>query len=309
VGADASGHHDVPALQVALVADAAHEPAGHASRDDAGTQEEEAMRGSIVRRNKTSYSLVISLGRVLDPKTGLLKRRQKWHTYTPPPGTLARKARELAQQKLTDLLRQFDTGTYVETSTMTLIAYLRGWLTKSVKPTRRPETHRVYETFVEGHVAPARLGQLLLQKVRKSDLEHFYNVDLAELSPSSVRVCHAVLSKALKDAVEDGLLQFNPAPLAKNRQTPTAALGQSCPSLAGARFRQVIKASGGRPIKFHGLRHSCATLSLQAGVPVHVVKDRLGHADATMTLNVYGHVLPSMQQDAAAKLGALLANG
>lgn len=53
-------------------------------------------------------------------------------------------------------------------------------------------------------------------------------------------------------------------------------------------------------------RHTCATLLLQAGEPVHVVSERLGHSKVSMTMEVYAHVLPDMQQDAAAKIGALL---
>ena len=67
-----------------------------------------------------------------------------------------------------------------------------------------------------------------------------------------------------------------------------------------------IKASGVRPIKFHGLRHTCATLLLQAGTPVHVVSERLGHAQVSMTMEVYAHVLPDMQRDAASTMGGLL---
>jgi integrase len=47
--------------------------------------------------------------------------------------------------------------------------------------------------------------------------------------------------------------------------------------------------------KFHGLRHTCATLLLQARVPVHVVSERLGHATVSMTMEVYAPVLPDMQ--------------
>jgi integrase len=47
-------------------------------------------------------------------------------------------------------------------------------------------------------------------------------------------------------------------------------------------------------------------LLLQAGTPVHVVSERLGHSKVSMTLEVYAHVLPDMQNDAAAALGALL---
>ena len=71
-------------------------------------------------------------------------------------------------------------------------------------------------------------------------------------------------------------------------------------------FDKLTKAAKVRRIKFHGLRHTCATLLLQAGQPVHVVSERLGHSKVSMTMEVYAHVLPDMQQDAAAKLGALL---
>ena len=49
-----------------------------------------------------------------------------------------------------------------------------------------------------------------------------------------------------------------------------------------------------------------ATLMLSAGVPAHVVQRQLGHAKIEMTLGIYAHALPSMQQEAATKLAALL---
>jgi integrase len=86
-----------------------------------------------------------------------------------------------------------------------------------------------------------------------------------------------------------------------------AVLGQPLRNTLGdSRFATLVSAAGVRRIKFHGVRHTCATLLLGAGVPVHVVAQRLGHADVAMTLNVYAHALPSQQQDAAAKLSAVL---
>jgi integrase len=61
-----------------------------------------------------------------------------------------------------------------------------------------------------------------------------------------------------------------------------------------------------RLIKTAGLRHTYATLLLRAGVPVKVVQERLGHKRIEITLNIYARALPSTQQDAAAKLAALL---
>ena len=56
----------------------------------------------------------------------------------------------------------------------------------------------------------------------------------------------------------------------------------------------------------HGLRHTSATLMLASGVPPKVAAERLGHADATLFMNLYSHVTPTMQREAADKLGAAL---
>jgi integrase len=77
-------------------------------------------------------------------------------------------------------------------------------------------------------------------------------------------------------------------------------------SIGQHEYIHLIKAAEVRPTKFHGLLHTCATLLLQAGVPIKVVQERLGHKRIEITLNIYAHALPSMQQDAAAKLAALL---
>ena len=70
--------------------------------------------------------------------------------------------------------------------------------------------------------------------------------------------------------------------------------------------RRLIKTAGVKPIKFHGMRHTVATLLLQAGQPVHVVSERLGHSKVSMTMEVYAHVLPDMQREAASTLSAIL---
>ena len=59
-------------------------------------------------------------------------------------------------------------------------------------------------------------------------------------------------------------------------------------------------------LTFHGLRHTCATLMLLRDVPVKVVSERLGHADAALTLRVYSHVLPGMQKNVADGLDQML---
>jgi integrase len=56
----------------------------------------------------------------------------------------------------------------------------------------------------------------------------------------------------------------------------------------------------------HGLRHTSATLMLANGVPPKVAAERLGHSDPTLFTNLYSHVTPTMQRDAADKLGTAL---
>lgn len=77
-------------------------------------------------------------------------------------------------------------------------------------------------------------------------------------------------------------------------------------STLGPLLDKLSKKAGVKRIKFHGLRHTCATLALDAGVPVKVVSERLGHANTAITQDIYMHVLPSMQDDAAAVISALL---
>lgn len=71
-------------------------------------------------------------------------------------------------------------------------------------------------------------------------------------------------------------------------------------------FALLVTAAGVRSISIHGLRHTSASLLLAAGVPSHVVQKRLGHKDASTTMDVYAHVLPDQQRDAARLLAAIL---
>jgi integrase len=53
-----------------------------------------------------------------------------------------------------------------------------------------------------------------------------------------------------------------------------------------------VKDLGLPRITLHGLRHTAATLLLDAGTPVKVVSEMLGHANASITLNIYAHAVP-----------------
>ncbi len=71
-------------------------------------------------------------------------------------------------------------------------------------------------------------------------------------------------------------------------------------------FSQVLKKEGLPPIRFHDLRHTAATLLLIQGVSPRLIMDLLGHSKIAVTMDVYAHVLPSLQREAAQAMHLLL---
>lgn len=72
------------------------------------------------------------------------------------------------------------------------------------------------------------------------------------------------------------------------------------------RFRRLLREAGLPHLRFHDLRHSCATLLLVQGVAPRVVMEILGHSDIAMTMNTYTHVLPELQRQAAQRMDDFL---
>ena len=58
--------------------------------------------------------------------------------------------------------------------------------------------------------------------------------------------------------------------------------------------------------RFHDLRHTAASLMLNYGIPVIIVSRRLGHARPSITLDIYGHLIPGKQEEAAELMDNLL---
>ena len=67
-------------------------------------------------------------------------------------------------------------------------------------------------------------------------------------------------------------------------------------------FKKLLKKAELPDIRFHDLRHSAASLLLTAGVHPKIVQEILGHTQISMTMDIYSHVLPGMQEDAMNKL-------
>ena len=77
-------------------------------------------------------------------------------------------------------------------------------------------------------------------------------------------------------------------------------------NLVNRSFKPLLKRVGLPEIRFHDLRHTCATLMLGAEVHLKVVQELLGHASVTITLDTYSHAVPDMQGEAAGKMNSML---
>jgi integrase len=71
-------------------------------------------------------------------------------------------------------------------------------------------------------------------------------------------------------------------------------------------FRPLLERAGLRRIRFHDLRHTCATVLLSKGTHPKIVQEMLGHANISQTMDTYSHVLPDMQDRAVAAMDEAL---
>jgi integrase len=170
------------------------------------------MRGSIVKRGK-SWSYVLYLGR---DQSG--KKRQKW--------VGGFRTRRDAEDALTQSLDRVRTRTWADPGRITVAEYLDQWL-DGIRPSLRPKTAASYEDALRGWVIP-RVGSVRLVGLTAPRLRALYGELLESgrcngsggLSPRSVQYAHRILSHALKDAVDHGLLVRNPASLVKPPRVP-----------------------------------------------------------------------------------------
>ncbi|MAG14933.1 MAG: site-specific integrase [Dehalococcoidales bacterium] len=157
------------------------------------------MRGSITKRSKSSYAIVLNLWS--DPTTG--KRKQQWVSVK---GT-----KKDAEKRLAELLYQLDNGTFMKPGKTTLAEYLERWLKDYAWPNLAPRTAEGYEHIMRRHLIPA-LGSMTLAHVKPEHLQRYYSEKLTgNLSAQTVRHHHTALHKALQTAVEWGLLNRNVA--------------------------------------------------------------------------------------------------
>ena len=138
-------------------------------------------------------------------------------------------------------------------------------------------------------------------KVRSSDAKTERSERVIDIDPRTVEVlrAHRVAQRDIERDVGVGY-QNNDLVFAKPDGRPQH------PDIFSNAFERRVARTDVPRIRLHDLRHTHATLLLQAGVPPKVVSERLGHASVAFTMQVYAHVIPGMQADAAAAFGNLV---
>ena len=164
------------------------------------------MRGSIIKRSKGSWTIIINLGR--DPTTG--KRKQQWVTV--------RGTKKAAEEKLSGLLHELDIKTFVKPTKITVGEWLIRWLENHAWPTFAPRTAEGCEHIIRRHLIPG-IGAVPLVDLNSQHLEDYYTAKRSHgrldgkggLSPRTVKHHHVTLHIALQGAIKKKLLKKNPA--------------------------------------------------------------------------------------------------
>jgi integrase len=203
---------------------------------------------------------------------------------------------------------------------------MRTWTAAEVRAfLAHVEGDRLYAAYVLAATTGLRRGELLGLRWRDLDL----SAGRLSVTQTLLSVNYRVSFSTPKTAAGRRSVALDPATVAALRAHRVAmleerlALGLGAP-MEGAlaftaidgtplhpsqfsdRFDRLVKAAGVPRIRFHDLRHTHATLALQAGVHPKVVQERLGHSSIAVTLGTYSHVIPAMEEEAASKVAALV---
>jgi len=190
-------------------------------------------RGSIRRHKRAKgvvYEAVVDYGAVVDPATGLARRRQRSKSFP---------TRKEADAALTAWQREIDTGTAIEPSKMTVADLLLFWLDDHAAPRCRTATLIGYRNTITLHLIP-HLGDRFLQKLTPADVTSAYaRMRRAGLGARSVALCHQRLRQALGVATALGLVARNvtdtvQAPRHERREMQTWSATQAATFLAAA---------------------------------------------------------------------------
>jgi integrase len=143
-------------------------------------------------------------------KSGLYMARYTVQTPTGPKRkTLYGKNREDVAEKLVDALSNRNQGLVFDAGSQTVGEYMEQWLQTSARGSVRESTYESYRNQVRRYVVPA-IGRVKLKRLSAMQIQGMYRAMLDRgLSPRTVQYTHAVLHRALRQAVRWGLVPRN----------------------------------------------------------------------------------------------------
>ena len=159
------------------------------------------MRGSVIRRGKSSWRIKFDVGNDANGK-----RKIQYHTF--------RGTRRGAQDKLTELMASVGTGSYVEPSKIMVTDFVRSRIDQwEASGKISVVTATRYRELNDHQIAPF-IGATVLQKLRRLDIENWHTTlrnnghakGKGGIGPRTIGHAHRVLSKALTDAAKDHLV-------------------------------------------------------------------------------------------------------
>ncbi|WP_233522486.1 site-specific integrase [Peribacillus glennii] len=153
-------------------------------------------------------------------------------------------------------------------------------------------------------------GILYVRQTLSRDGKHFLNGAKTDAGVRSIQLANEsiVMLKKQKRLIAKEKLSYGPGYTDYDLVICTSKGTPVIPSNLKRTYQRLIKEADIPVIRFHDLRHTHATMLLAQGVHAKVISERLGHSNIKTTLDIYSHILPNMQEDAANQIDALLSN-
>jgi integrase len=198
--------------------------------------------------------------RIYKRKDGRYEGRYTVHTPDGPvrKRVYGRKYKEV-QRKLAEAMGDASKGIVFDDENMTVSQYMERWLEDSAKGNLGHRAYHNYRLQIRRHICPS-LGRIKLSKLSATHVQSLYAAKLRDgLKPSSVRYIHAVLHRALEQAVKFNLTPFNPA----SRVDPPKVRQEEITPLDAEQARAFLAAARGD--RFEALHVISLTVGLRMG--------------------------------------------
>ena len=201
------------------------------------------MRGSIIKRSKGSWTIIINLGR--DPATA--KRKQQWVTI--------RGSKKQAETRLAELLNQMDTGGFIKPTKETFGSFLQRYLDDYISTQIRATTLEAYQQ--RGKHLIDGLGHIPVSELREEHLHKYYREKSKTLSPGTLIKHHNLLRSALSQGVIWRTLTRNVAEAVK----PPKVSRKEMRALTGPEVHRMLEAC--EDTAWHSIFHTLTWTGLR----------------------------------------------